>query len=711
MSEYQGLRYKTRGDAAPQGRPRIYFCCHNDDFNRLFEPVSEEILSLVPHAAIWYYDPKDGIPEDDQLFSDLGQMQLFILPVTKNFVYQDCRARTEEFAYALEHHIPLLPILKDPGLEQDFNRICGDLQLLDKNAAAKDPTAIPYEEKLKTFLNAVIVSDETANRVRDAFDAYIFLSYRKKDRASAQQIMRLIHQNEFCRDVAIWYDEFLTPGENFNEAISAAMQKSTLFALVVTPSLLEDPNYVMTTEYPEAKRSGKAILPVEAQETDAAELSRLYEGIDRALQPAQLAGRLKEALPGAAPARSQGDPAHDFLIGLAYLSGIDVEVDHEKALQLITSAAEADLPEALDKLASMYSTGEGVRRSSYQMLQWYRRYTEVLQRLADEDPSEEKLHRLFGSLLVLGNMQIEVDTAANAVGSYNSMLAAAERMDALGYPAARSDLQICYRKFGDLAIKEGRTADAKELYQKSLQLAETLTGDSGSAEARRRLMHAFDRMGDICQSEKAFDEEKEWRRKSIIIAEDLVRENATELERRNMIISYSNYAELCIDNGDLPEAKAWFLKGLENAETLAKEFPSQKNRRVVSHITGRLGYNCLETGDLAEAKEWFKKSFDLRIKLADEQRTWENRRDLEVGYIRMEGICRKMGDIEEADKWLQEKEYIFGKRAKKPEYKEASGKVIPDPPEDRRTDNTMPAPEKKTWWQDRINSIKNLFRH
>lgn len=73
--------------------------------------------------------------------------------------------------------------------------------------------------------------------------------------------MRLIHENDFCRNIAIWYDEYLTPGENFNNAIAKALQKSELFTLVVTPNLVNEPNYVMEHEYPAARDSGKPILP------------------------------------------------------------------------------------------------------------------------------------------------------------------------------------------------------------------------------------------------------------------------------------------------------------------------------------------------------------------------------------------------------------------------------------------------------------------
>lgn len=65
--------------------------------------------------------------------------------------------------------------------------------------------------------------------------------------------MRLIHKNDFCRDIAIWFDEFLTPGENFNDAIKQALEKSQLFTPVVIPNLVSEQNCVMTVEYPKAR--------------------------------------------------------------------------------------------------------------------------------------------------------------------------------------------------------------------------------------------------------------------------------------------------------------------------------------------------------------------------------------------------------------------------------------------------------------------------
>ena len=268
------LKVKTRGGSSPQGKQKVYFCCHPADFSAFFEPITEEILAKQ-NCAVWYDDT--DAPRDEVFLDNLKEMQLFVMPVTSRLLYSQNPALSVEFAFAVAHHIPVLPLMQESGLEDAFNEKCGDLQFLDKHNT--DTTAVPYEEKLEKYLSSVLVGDELAEKVRAAFDAYVFLSYRKKDRKYAQELMRLIHRNAFCRDIAIWYDEFLTPGENFNDAIRAALEKSGLFVLAVTPNLVNEQNYIMTTEYPMAVEQGKPILPAEMVPTDAAELADKYAGL------------------------------------------------------------------------------------------------------------------------------------------------------------------------------------------------------------------------------------------------------------------------------------------------------------------------------------------------------------------------------------------------------------------------------------------------
>ena len=42
------LKYKTRGDSSPLGKPRVYFCCHPGDFDNYFESNNlEAYLSFI----------------------------------------------------------------------------------------------------------------------------------------------------------------------------------------------------------------------------------------------------------------------------------------------------------------------------------------------------------------------------------------------------------------------------------------------------------------------------------------------------------------------------------------------------------------------------------------------------------------------------------------------------------------------------------------
>ena len=47
------LLYKTIANERPQGKPKVYFTSHPDDFDHYFNTVSEMILSLQD-CAIWY---------------------------------------------------------------------------------------------------------------------------------------------------------------------------------------------------------------------------------------------------------------------------------------------------------------------------------------------------------------------------------------------------------------------------------------------------------------------------------------------------------------------------------------------------------------------------------------------------------------------------------------------------------------------------------
>ena len=381
------LKIKTKGNANPQGKPRVYFACHPADVERSLERICGDIFETADCAVYYTADMAAPVPEENRE-TDLGRMNLFVIAVSYRLLSEPNRAMDEDFAFAKSHHIPVLPIMLEDGLDELYGRPdrFGELQYL--NPDLSDDSAIPYEEKLKLYLSSVLIDTETADRVRAAFDAYIFLSYRKKDRVYANELMRLIHRNPVCRDIAIWYDEFLTPGESFNESIEKALKKSELFTLLVTPNLVNEDNYIITTEYPMARKTGKPVLPAEMVRTDHAELRDRFEGLPETISVEDeeiFQAQLLKTLENIARTENDDDPAHNYLIGLAYLDGIDVETDRERGLALITSAGEAGLPEAMHKLYQMYFSGVGVELDFHKALYWAQKQADQAEQVTGGD--------------------------------------------------------------------------------------------------------------------------------------------------------------------------------------------------------------------------------------------------------------------------------------------------------------------------------------
>lgn len=376
------LKVKTKGNTNPNGKPRVYFACHKDDYEKAFEKISIDIFK-THDCAIYYTENMADEYADENWKTDLNQMNLFVIPVTFRLLSTPNRTMSVDFKFAKANHIPVLPIMLETGIDEIYSKEenFGELQFL--NPYDYDLNAISYEEKLKKYLDSVLISDELADKIRAAFDAYIFLSYRKKDRKHANELMQIIHSNILCQNIAIWYDEFLTPGESFKENISKILENSKLFVLLVTPNLLEEPNgkpnYVMGKEYPEAQKSGIEILPAEMVETSSYSLKEKYDNIPDSyhFDSEEDKNRFIETISKLAHERSENEPEHDYLLGLAYLDGVDVEVDREKAINFIRDAAEMNYIDAMNKLVSLYCKGEAVPVDYNEAIIWQKRIVEI----------------------------------------------------------------------------------------------------------------------------------------------------------------------------------------------------------------------------------------------------------------------------------------------------------------------------------------------
>lgn len=555
------LAYKTRGTENPKGKPKVFFCCHPKDFDTYFEKISAEILKRE-NCAVWYNaSPEDEY--DEMYFNDLGQMQLFVIPVTSRFLCESNRALEQEFTFAVENHIPVLPLMQEHGLEQLFNQKCGDLQFLDEHNT--DKTAISYDKKLSKILDTVLVGDELAEKIRAAFSGYVFLSYRKKDRQHAQKLMKLIHKNDFCRDIAIWYDEFLTPGENFNSEIESAVKKCGSFILTVTPNLVNEPNYIITTEYPIARHERKMIVPVELVKTDKAALEDSFVGIPECAS-ADDETELSRVLFGMVEQmniqKHEDTPRHKYLMGIAYLNGVDVEVDHEKALKLLTEAAEGGHKGAINRLVSMYENGEGVSRDYETAIMWQRKVVTLLcdryNENRDKDTAEELVSLLY--LLTLNVKDLyRYEEASELYGTLEAFLKNAPELE---QDFAENYLWRVYNGLGRINSNIGKLETAEAYYRKAYDIAVAMS-ERGTADCIENLASSCDDLGGVYVTRGDYETAREYYLKSLEIKLRGLEDGGTDYELEDVAAAYDALGKLCLEEGQLERARKYAESAIE----------------------------------------------------------------------------------------------------------------------------------------------------
>lgn len=640
------MKYKTRGMSTTQGKSKVYFSAHPKDHERFFEEISDSILACV-NCAVWY---REGQSVDREIhWEDLKQMQLMVIPVSRELLTQPNFSMDEEFPFAIEHHIPVLPLMQERGLETLYRERFGDLQYLEADSG--DATEIRYEDKLANFLMSILIGEEMAEKIRAAFDAYVFLSYRKKDRRYAQELMRLIHKNDFCRDIAIWYDEFLVPGEDFNDAIREALQKCDVFVLAVTPNLVNEINYIMTTEYPMAVVAGKPVLPAEMIPTDKEKLAEKYQGIPNstdAYDRQALAEALTKVAKTLALQEREDSPEHNFFIGLAYLAGVDVEVDQQKGVELIMSAAGSGVLEAMEMLIAMYRTGYGVERSREQGLFWQQKKIALRQEQYQEKATTEGLDHLFWELCRCGDYYREEARYTEAEKQYKSAQEYLETSEFVNDPVIMRDISaICHRQ-GDIFQQEGNLQEAKAFMEKGLSITETLAKETGTPGAERDLSASYLKLGDIYCVEGDLQSAVPYYEKCLAIRRTHVAEDDAMELRRDMMITCNRLGAVKQRLGALEASRKHFEECLALGEVLAKEAGTIRSRRDLSICYNRLADVAQVEGDAASAMKYAKYYVTACKEIAEAIDTVEARRDLYVSFQKYGDVLYAVGERAEA---------------------------------------------------------------
>ena len=118
---------KTKGNANPKGKPRVYFTCHPEDFEKYFHKICGDIFKTHDCAVFYTENMSERIEAQDKE-TDLGSNNLFVVPVTFKLLTGPNRAMDEDISYAIEQKIPVLPFMMEPDIDGFYREKFGERQ-------------------------------------------------------------------------------------------------------------------------------------------------------------------------------------------------------------------------------------------------------------------------------------------------------------------------------------------------------------------------------------------------------------------------------------------------------------------------------------------------------------------------------------------------------------------------------------------------------
>ena len=153
-----------------------------------------------------------------------------------------------------------------------------------------------------------------------------------------------------------------------------------------------------------------------------------------------------------------------------------MEVNHERAVNLITGSAEQGYIPAIEKLVSMYNSGEGVSRDYHKAVEWQKSLVEERKKKYESNPGETTALILLSDLWDLGDAYQALGQLSSAQNTYEEMRCFSEQFSQKYTDKRFTRYQsVSYNKLGDIAKAHGKLNEAEEWYRKSLALREGLT--------------------------------------------------------------------------------------------------------------------------------------------------------------------------------------------------------------------------------------------
>lgn len=655
--------YKVKGNFSPNGLQKIFFSFHPKD-KRQIEKIADDILSIADCAIFYHEDElnEDQIDIDDYTLK-LKQMKCFVIIITTNYLYNESFSKNWEYSFAVKHNIPILPIMVESELETYFeiemNRVApeyGNIQLL--KTKVKDKTELKYKEKLSRSINSILINNQEIEKIKKAFSGQIFLSYRKKDRKYAHELMNTIHNIFSLRNISIWYDEFILSGENWSNKIKDVLKKSDIFLLMVTPSILEYDNYILREEYPVARKFDKKIVC--AKKTinskvifDEEKFRFLYPDVKSCID-GNNAKEIEKAFSELAD-YEESSAEKDYLIGLAFLNGIDVEKSNERGVVLVSNSAKKDFPAAINKMADMYWNGDGVKINYKNSILWRKKLVELYQNKCGANFNKDELESYS---IALENLTV----CLYSVGVYRESMQYGEQLieflkvNSKFFETFEIDkyLAQAYDLCGKNALKLGLFKKAYSYMEKYHTLMWKQYEEKPTIINLHNVSVSYGRLGDICYSVGDYQGTKEWYQKAVKIDKEIDEKLHTVDSAEALSKSLIVMGDVYIRNREYEIAEQYYSEVVILTKRILEAKDSPSERKEYGEALASKGTALLLKKNIVEAKHILTLAKDIFGQIEKENETIESQHGYSVVLNRCAKICEFENDLNGAMKYYKE---------------------------------------------------------
>ena len=118
---------RTREGADPEKKVRVYFTCHEDDFDKYFEDICAQILKVLD-CAVYYTKDMGSWYSPAEFICELVMMDIIVIPISFVWYASQNRSHETEFFHALENDIPILPIMVEEKSGEYWKRSNSDVE-------------------------------------------------------------------------------------------------------------------------------------------------------------------------------------------------------------------------------------------------------------------------------------------------------------------------------------------------------------------------------------------------------------------------------------------------------------------------------------------------------------------------------------------------------------------------------------------------------